>query len=63
MDIYTLIKILGILAFVFLTLTFLLGFFKFKIKNRILLHKIGAFITLILGFIHGIIVIYLSYFR
>ncbi|MCX7820572.1 MAG: hypothetical protein N2258_02735 [Brevinematales bacterium] len=63
MDIYTIIKLLGIITFLFLVLTFAFGFFKLKIKNRIFFHKIFAIVTLFLGFIHGLIVIYLTYFR
>ncbi len=63
MDVYSIIKLIGIISFIFLVLTFILGFFKLRIKNRILLHKICAFITLIFGILHGVIVIYFTFFR
>ncbi len=63
MDIYIFMKLVGLIALIFLVLTFLFGFFKFKIKNRFLIHKIFGIITLILGIVHGIIVFYLTFLR
>jgi len=62
MKLYDLLKILGILSFIFLLLTFIFGFFKLKIKNRIVFHKWLAIITLVLAFLHAILVVYLTYF-
>jgi Mg2+ and Co2+ transporter CorA len=62
MKIYDVIKILGIITLSSLTITFVLGFFKINIKNRILIHKWAATITLILGFLHASFVLYITYF-
>jgi predicted ferric reductase len=63
MKIYDIIKILGILTLSFLTLTFILGFFKINIPNRFQIHKWSGIITLILGLIHGFIVFYITYLK
>ncbi len=63
MDIYLIMKVVGFLALIFLILTFCLGIFRLKIKNRVLFHKIFAILTLIFGAIHGAIVVYLTYLR
>lgn len=63
MKIYDLIKILGIATSFSLTVTFILGFFNLNIKNRILLHKIFAMITLFLGLLHSGIIFYINYIK
>ena len=63
MDIYLFMKLAGITTFTFLILTSIFGFFKFKIKNRFLIHKILALTTLLLGTLHFILFIYLNYFK
>lgn len=63
MEIYDVIKILGILTLILLTVTFILGFFKINIPNRFLIHKWLGITTLIFGFIHGFIVFYINYLK
>jgi Mg2+ and Co2+ transporter CorA len=63
MKIYDLIKVLGIITLFFLTITFILGFFKINIKNRFLLHKISGLITFVSGLIHGFLVFYITYIK
>ncbi len=62
MKIYDIIIILGITSIVLLTSTFIFGFFKINIKNRIFIHKILAILTFIVALIHASIVIYINYF-
>ncbi len=63
MKIYDLIKILGIISINLLTITFVFGFFKINIKNRLLIHKILGIITLIVALVHAGLVIYINYFK
>lgn len=63
MEIYDVIKILGILTLFLLTATFVFGFFKINIPNRFQIHKWLGLVTLILGFIHGFIVFYVNNLR
>lgn len=63
MKIYDFIKILGIITLIFLTLTFVLGFFKINIPNRFQIHKWMGIVTLIFGLIHGFVVFYITYLK
>jgi|GEM_PF-3410946 len=60
MEIYDVIKILGICTLLLLSLTFIFGFFRINIPNRFQIHKWLGIITLILGLTHGFIVFYVN---
>jgi len=56
-DSYTLLKLFGILALIFLVIGFCLGIFNIKIKNKLLFHKIFAGFGLLFGLIHFLFVL------
>ena len=51
------IKLFGILAGSAVIITFTLGFFKIKIKERLKIHKVFGILALILALTHGSLVI------
>ncbi|MBN2400461.1 MAG: hypothetical protein JXI33_09020 [Candidatus Aminicenantes bacterium] len=57
MEISELIKPLGIVAYVFVILTFLAGWLRAKLKLKIKLHKALALLAVILASLHGILVL------
>ncbi len=63
MNIYDVIKILGIITITLLLITFVFGFFKINIKNRFVIHKWFGIITLLFGMIHGFLVFYINYLK
>ena len=61
MELYTLIKPLGMITIVLLLICASLGYFKLKIPNRLKWHKIFALLTIVAAVIHTVIVIYVNY--
>ena len=56
MEIYTILKLLGIITYIFVFITALTGLLKVKIKN----HKLLAIIAVLLASLHGILVFLVS---
>jgi hypothetical protein len=56
MEIYTILKLLGIVTYIFVFITALTGLLKVKIKN----HKLLAIIAVLLASLHGILVFLVS---
>jgi Mg2+ and Co2+ transporter CorA len=57
MEITELIKPLGIVTYVFVILTFLVGMFRAKLKLKLKHHKIMAWTAVTLASLHGLLVL------
>ena len=57
MDLYFLIRPMGILALIFMFISIMGGLFIRKLKLKLIYHKIGAILTLLAGIIHYILIL------
>lgn len=58
---YELARWFGIVAFVFMFIAAALGYFKFKFRQRFLLHKVFGLLAVLFAVIHVAIVIFATY--
>lgn len=62
-DLSLLLQIGGITGGIVITLTFILGFFRVNIKDRVKLHRTLGIAAFIIAILHASLFVYIKYFK